>query len=653
MTDTYKPSDSANHSDLMTDLSMVFIGGTFDGPRGQSLLESFTAATTQNFPSYAVSASFEADLTSAIEELLDVSAGEGPTKKTIYVTSSNFLKAFVDQFLFNTADETSAVSRLTDENLEHVARVLHSSSSTILLLAAADHASLASEAMSVGRALGIAVDSALDSTPDELIVEKLQSLLAISVQRSEMTEQKLLVEETNNHLIREQEVAKAVFEKVTSEHSIDLPCVRQWLSPIAVFNGDVFMAAPTPNHNLLVLLGDFTGHGLGAALGAIPLASTFYRMAGKGFALKEIVIEINKRLHDSLPTGFFCCGLIAKIDFENQSVEYLNAGLPDCYWLKNKNGEVQPLVSSALPLGILSPAQFDVDLQRLSIAKGDRLFMLSDGLLETENAFGEAFGTHRIIKAINGEYLKITESGHSPDFMSGVKTSVKEFLGANQRFDDISFAEIEIVEFSEFKNSYDAKIVSESQEPADWSISYRFGASSLKNKDPVPQVLNLLLEEPGLREHAGTVFSIVSELYNNALDHGVLELESSLKNDPAGFAHFYEQRSGRLDRLETGQISFDISYEACAETGCLNITIEDTGAGFDWYNVNKAMLAENAVDETSNIARSTAMHGRGIPLLQQLCDHLSYSGRGNIVKAVFSWDQSDRQEDPISQRKIA
>ena len=47
-----------------------------------------------------------------------------------------------------------------------------------------------------------------------------------------------------------------------------------------------------------------------------------------------------------------------------------------------------------------------------------------------------------------------------------------------------------------------------------------------------------------------------------------------------------------------------------------------------------------------------ASHGRGIPLLYQLCDHISYSGRGNVVKAVFSWDRFEQQGDEV-QRKIA
>lgn len=630
-------------------INLIFLGREFDSSAGRSLFAALEQRLASIYQAAALGCRYFYDVKALIKEMTGPgvadSRGQLANGVNLLVVNTKFISDFMDQHLFYEINDNDGIS---DEELEEIARHLHDTSASILILSSEEKTSLASDAMSIGRKLGIAVDGVMESTPDALLVEKLHSLIVSAVQNRETTEQSSLVEETNNHLIREQEVAKAVFEKVASEHRIDLPCVRQWLSPIAVFNGDVFMAAPTPKQDLLVLLGDFTGHGLGAALGAIPLASTFYRMAGKGFSLKDIVVEINKRLHESLPTGFFCCALVAKIDFQTGSLEYLNAGLPDCYWLKQKNGELQPLVSSALPLGILPPSQFEVDLHRLSINHGDYLFMLSDGLLESENSHGEAFGTHRMIKSINNEYIRTRDSSESSNFLAAIESSVRDFRGANDRFDDISFAEIEIVDFDSFKNSYTPTVDRERQSPSEWKMSYRFGAKSLQNKDPIPQILNLLLDEPGLRVHAGTVFSILSELYNNALDHGVLQLESTIKDAKSGFSRFYEQRAKRLEQLQEGEISFDISYEACAKTGCLNITVEDSGQGFDWYKrVNKAGLESEAG------GAGVSQHGRGIPLLKQLCDHISYSGRGNNVKAVFSWDMQDSEYPEVTQRKTA
>src|SRR3546814_8115398 len=45
-----------------------------------------------------------------------------------------------------------------------------------------------------------------------------------------------------------------------------------------------------------ILLGDFTGHGLPAAVGAMPLAEVFYGMTAKGYGLAQILREMNAKL---------------------------------------------------------------------------------------------------------------------------------------------------------------------------------------------------------------------------------------------------------------------------------------------------------------------------------------------------------------------
>ena len=576
--------------------------------------------------SYKVSKFFARDIENLYESLIAFQPSEqaASIKECIVICASTFSS------LFNPKENDNP------HLLEELLRTIKLREISLLLLVEEGQEQIADQILELSHTLHLEVEGILVGTPSILLSRRLLNFVEIANHKQELLEQQNIVEETNNHLIREQEIAKAVFEKVTGEHRVDLPNVRQWLSPIAVFNGDVFMSSPTPNNGLLVLLGDFTGHGLGASLGAIPLAATFYRMANKGFTLRDIVVEMNRRLNESLPTGFFCCALAAHINFEQETVEYINAGLPDCYWLKNKTGELKPLVSKALPLGIQQPDQFDIETTRVKVSDADRLFMLSDGLLETENRYGEAFGTHRLVKCVNNEYLTAKRAEKPANYLPAMREAVKDFIEGQDRFDDISLAEVEIVPAQIFANSFNnTNAIEEAQKPSSWSIQLNYGAASIKNKDPIPQVLNLLLDEPGLKNNTGSIFTIVSEIYNNALDHGVLQLDSSLKAGPAGFTAFYEQRNRYLEHLDNGQISFDISYEAVAETGCLTIIMTDSGNGFDWRAHEKASLATGAP--------VPAPHGRGIPLLRELCDSLTFSGKGNTVKAIFSWDKNEQR----------
>ena len=73
----------------------------------------------------------------------------------------------------------------------------------------------------------------------------------------------------------------------------------------SIFNGDLLLATRTPSGSMYVMLGDFTGHGLPAAIGAIPVAEVFYGMANKGFSIAAIVAETNRKLRAILPTEVF------------------------------------------------------------------------------------------------------------------------------------------------------------------------------------------------------------------------------------------------------------------------------------------------------------------------------------------------------------
>jgi hypothetical protein len=91
---------------------------------------------------------------------------------------------------------------------------------------------------------------------------------------------------------------------------LQAPHIQYLLSLMALFSGDVLLAAPTLSGGLQVMLGDFTGHGLPAAIGAIPVSDIFYAMTAKGFSIGDIVAELNQKLRTILPTGLFCAACL-------------------------------------------------------------------------------------------------------------------------------------------------------------------------------------------------------------------------------------------------------------------------------------------------------------------------------------------------------
>ncbi len=478
---------------------------------------------------------------------------------------------------------------------------------------AADH-SLFADAMRAG-----ADDFVYANLPVELLAEKLRAQINICLVRKQIEAQHRSISENHQHILHEQEMAKQVFDKVA--HSlVDLANVRHWLSPIAVFNGDVLLATPTPSGGLLLLMGDFTGHGLGAAIGAIPLASTFYGMAHKGFSLQDIVKEVNKKLHEILPVGVFCCATAIHLNFNEGMAEIWNAGLPDALVVKPGEASITAVPSTALALGILSPQAFTFESRRFNLDRGDRLYFLTDGLSETENERGEQYGEQRLKQTLQ----KAMSAGDS-DVFATLKQDVQAFIGSSDRADDISLVEVEVVTAEEFSSYYKQSDTLGFHRPVSWKIDYEFRAQSLRHQDPVPLILHALLEQPGLRQCSGQLFSIVSELFNNALDHGLLELSSELKREAMGFASYYAERQRRLESLTGGSIKFSLDYTADETSSELVVDVIDTGNGFDY---NKKLADQ---------AGEPQLHGRGLALVSSICRSLEFLGDGNHVRAHYCW----------------
>jgi serine phosphatase RsbU (regulator of sigma subunit) len=462
----------------------------------------------------------------------------------------------------------------------------------------------------------------------ELFSAKIASQIRIAAMQTLVQQQNAQIMDYHKHLMYEQQLAEEVFNKVSQNNGIDMANIRHWLSPIAVFNGDVLLAAPTPSGGLIVLLGDFTGHGLPAAIGTIPLASTFYSMVEKGFSMPDIIKELNAKLHAILPVSVFCCASVVQLNFDEGIVDIWNAGLPDSYVLRKDSSTIEAISSNGLALGIVGAGEYQPKPTRFNLLTGDRLYLLSDGVLEATNDKGEQFGDERLLEAISGQVNANPEKG-----FAAIKQQVIDFIGEHSRADDISLVELGMVNASDFAAMYKRTQKTITAEPVSWHFSYELRPDSLRYQDPVPLLLHLLMEVPTLRRYSGQLFTIITELYNNALEHGLLGLSSALKQAPEGFKSYYSARNDHLNELKQGTVCFTLDYQGDDKQGLLVVDVKDSGKGF-----NHAELASLAQPFNEGSHQTQAvLSGRGIPLLQSICSKIEYLGCGNHARVEFKW----------------
>lgn len=421
----------------------------------------------------------------------------------------------------------------------------------------------------------------------------------------------------NAHLIQEQEVAKAVFDRVIHTGDLAAPNIRFLLSPLAVFNGDVLLAGFQPSGNMHVMLADFTGHGLPAAIGAIPLAETFYSMTRKGFELEDIIEEANAKLRHVLPVGVFSCCAALSLDFRKQRLRLWLGGLPDCV-LYRANGEYECIASSHLPLGILDSERFRSTCTVRDVEPGDRLLMWSDGIVEAQDAEGELFGEDRVIEII--------ERAAAPqDVYQNLVASVNRHIGASERNDDITIVECTMMGPDAMQRAAVENTVAPPAGLSDVSLRFELGPESLKSMNPIPLIVADIMQISGLRYFSGEIQTILAELFSNALEHGVLGLKSALKQAPNGFAAYYSERTERLLALREGHVAFELKHVPDELGGRLTMIVSDSGDGFDPKSLKPA-----AGDKSKYC-------GRGVSLLTELCESVRHLDNGSTTEVVFRW----------------
>ena len=451
-----------------------------------------------------------------------------------------------------------------------------------------------------------------------ILQAKIKAFSRMREMHSTMRKQRNQIQSHHDHMLQEQAVAKQVFDNIAHSGCLHASNVKYFMSPMAVFNGDVLVAALRPSGSMLILLGDFTGHGLPAAIGAMPLASTFYGMAHKGFSLSDILCEINQKLKNTLPIGLFCCATMIEMNFERNQIRIWNGGLPDCFIYRQKTGKIEVVKSTHLPLGVVVGKAFKEDSCFVELDRGDRIFLWSDGIHEARNTSGEMFGEQRLLDVID----KVSDGAEIYD---SILAAVHAFVGTGEKDDDLSLVELVMIPPSNLEQLQEQYGSSAARGLTEWSLVFEVKAASFRFFDPLPLLLDILQSVPGLSKYAGNLYTILAELYSNALEHGVLKLDSAMKDTSDGFLKYYSLRSERLDQTE-GSVTFGITHKLKTDGGLLIITVKDTGEGFDY----KEFKVKQNNDGYS---------GRGIHLINDLSEKVTYKGNGNEVEVEFAWHE--------------
>ncbi|MGM0480952.1 MAG: SpoIIE family protein phosphatase [Pseudomonadota bacterium] len=415
----------------------------------------------------------------------------------------------------------------------------------------------------------------------------------------------------SNRMEREQAVVQHMLHNAMHDNELDQPFVQTFMRSVSAFNGDLCLGKGGPFGNYYLFLGDFTGHGLASATGTLPVAQAFFGMAQRGLSVNDMASELNLRLLNLLPDDMFCAAIIVEFSAGGERLTVWNGGIPDAVILSEHGDLVRLLKSRHMALGILPAEQFDHQVEHLVVNRNDYLVAFTDGVIEIQVPTGGMLGEERFVNMLRHAWRNEGEQS-----FNRVSEQLQQ-LTVNDEQDDLSLVAVQCTRLPPPQKQVD---VPHNHLPFTLKISIR--QLEMQRLDPIQQLVDSLGKLEALKPHKTTLYLLFAECFNNILDHNVLQLDSSIKEEK-GFEYYYEVRQQRLQHQADMQIDFEIFYDP-----------NDNMLRFEVGSNGTQPFPEGA-EHLSSVSNEEKPFGRGLSLLEHFADTVEWRARGQSLFVVY------------------
>jgi len=445
-----------------------------------------------------------------------------------------------------------------------------------------------------------------------ILIAKIRAHLQIRALSEHVEQQNQALRLFNQRVAREHAIVEHIFSHAIVNRPEVLSHFDFLLQPAETFNGDLFLCEASPSGGIYFVVGDFTGHGLASAIGALPVTRAFRELAQQGVSIAEITSELNRILITFLPNDMFMAAVIGEINASGNRVHLWQGGMPEVIVPAKTDIAMRKVPSRHMALGILDENELNTDYDTINLGHNEQLVICSDGLIEIANKNGEMLLEEGLVNIIK---VQMQEQG-KVDAKSLFRQAKAH--GFSSSLDD----DVTLVIFN--AKPVNISTVRKVDEGLPSVHEIALSAPHLKQPDILQRVLQLAGQCEGIQNIRSIVYTVLSELFNNALDHGILKLESKVKTDSAGFHQYYTERERSLNALSHGRIN--IRIESLPIEGKVLLQVEDSGEGFRWDRGRTLIGHGNAKEES---------HGRGLPLIHALCEKVWFEDGGKKVLCLL------------------
>ena len=201
--------------------------------------------------------------------------------------------------------------------------------------------------------------------------------------------------------------------------------------------GDFYDFYKVGSDKLLFLIADVSGKGIPAAMFMMKAKAVIKSLAESGRSVEEIFNLANKDLCENNDSGMFVTSWLGMLNIKTGEICYVNAGHNppvinkadgETYYLKSRAGFV---------LGGFDTVKYKEN--KLTLSKGDRILLYTDGVTEATNTKEELFGEDRLL-----EFIKANDSLDIYSLLDSLKKDIDTFAMGTEQFDDITTVVLEL-----------------------------------------------------------------------------------------------------------------------------------------------------------------------------------------------------------------
>ena len=222
-------------------------------------------------------------------------------------------------------------------------------------------------------------------------------------------------------------------ELLAGDPRIELHAV---LLPAREVGGDLYDFFRLDQRRLFLLIGDVAGKGLSASI-FMAVSKALYKGAmlrAPDADIGQVMSAANAEVSRDNAQALFVTAFAAVLDLDSGELSYCNAGHDNPYLLQAAGAGVQRIDDGDGP-PLCALETFDYRSASRRLQPGDILCLMTDGVLEAQNAAGQLYGSARIERLLSQPALR---NGSVQALVAALDADVKAFEAGAKAADDLT-----------------------------------------------------------------------------------------------------------------------------------------------------------------------------------------------------------------------